>query len=74
MFGDDVAAAVAGMRRSVAALEPGCLTGEQAARLLDLFAEAERLAVAGRTLVTRRIEETNLWRREGNRSAAEYVA
>ncbi|MCA1690751.1 MAG: DUF222 domain-containing protein, partial [Actinobacteria bacterium] len=73
MFGDDVAAVVAGMRRSVAALEPGCLTGEQAARLLDLFAEAERLAVAGRTLVARRVEETNLWRREGTRSAAEYV-
>ncbi|MFN2505472.1 MAG: HNH endonuclease signature motif containing protein, partial [Acidimicrobiales bacterium] len=32
------------------ALEPRCLSGEDAARLVELFAEAERVAAAGRTV------------------------
>lgn len=66
--------AVERMREAVAAVEPGCLTGEQAAELLDHFTEGERLAAVGRSLMARRVEETNLWRRQGERSAAHWLA
>jgi len=35
------------LRETVGSLEPRCLEGDDAARLLTLFAEAERLAAAG---------------------------
>ena len=62
------------LRETVAALEPGCFTGEQAAELVGQFAAIERLGAAGRTVMARRVEETNLWRREGQRSAAHWMA
>ncbi|TML63038.1 MAG: DUF222 domain-containing protein [Actinobacteria bacterium] len=67
-------AAVATLRDVVGALEPGVLSGPDAARLVDRFAEAERIAAAGRALAARRVEETNQWRLEGHRSAASWVA
>src|SRR5439155_17489821 len=45
-----------------------------AARLVDRFAEAERIAAAGRALAARRVDETNQWRLEGHRSAAWVAA
>ena len=71
---EDTTQAVSLLRRAVGSLEPHCLRGEDAARLLSLFAEAERLAGVGKALMARRIEETSLYRREGHRSTAEYVA
>ncbi|MCA1690824.1 MAG: DUF222 domain-containing protein [Acidimicrobiales bacterium] len=62
------------LREAVAALEPGCFSGEQASALVDAFAKIERLGAAGRTLMARRVEETNLWRRQGQRSAAHWMA
>ncbi len=62
------------LRETVGSLEPRCLGGDDAARLLELFAEAERLAAAGKALAARRVEETNLWRRSGHRSAASWLA
>ncbi|MGH2394263.1 MAG: hypothetical protein ACRDGH_12365, partial [Candidatus Limnocylindria bacterium] len=50
---------VAGLRGLVRDLEPRCLTGADAARLLSLFAEAERLAGVGKALMARRVEETS---------------
>src|SRR5438132_13202307 len=67
-------AAVATLRDVVGALEPGVLSGPDAARLVDRFAEAERIAAAGRALAARRVEETNQWRPEGQRAAASWVA
>ncbi len=69
-----VMAAVNLLRRSVASLEPRTLRGDDAARLLKLFAEAERLAAAGKALAARRVEETNAWRGGGHRSAASWLA
>ena len=63
-------AAVATLRDAVGALEPSVLSGPDAARLVDRFAEVERLGAAGRALAARRVEETNQWRLEGQRSAA----
>ena len=48
--------------------------GEDAARLLSLFAEAERLAGAAKALMARRVEETSVHKSEGCRSAAEFLA
>jgi hypothetical protein len=69
-----VLAAVKLLRREVASLEPRTFRSDDAARLLKLFAEAERLAAAGKALMARRVEETNLWRRDGHRSAASWLA
>src|SRR5437867_10865808 len=70
----EVRAAVGSLRALVARLEPGGLAGRDAAALVEAFAEAERIAAAGRALAARRVEETNQWRLEGHRSAASWVA
>ena len=62
------------LRTSVAELDPERLSGPDAARLLEAFAELERLAAAGRLLSARRVESSNVWRRTGHRSAAAHVA
>ncbi len=71
---DRLSAAVTELRSQVEALEPECLHGSSATSLLKLFVEAERVASAGRCLVSRRVEETNSWQSEGYRSAAEFLA
>jgi hypothetical protein len=62
------------LRSSVADLDPETLSGSDAARVLDAFAEIERLASAGTLLAARRVESSNVWRRTGHRSAAAHVA
>ena len=71
---EQATAVVSSLRGLVGELEPRCLRGEDAARLLGVFAEAERLAGVGKVLLARRVEETSEHRRRGHRSAAEYVA
>ena len=62
------------LRSGLADLDPERLSGADAARLLEAFAEVERLAAAGRLLSARRVESSNVWRRSGHRSAAAHVA
>jgi hypothetical protein len=62
------------LRSTLADLEPERLSGPDAARLLEAFAEIEKLAAAGRLLSARRVESSNVWRRAGHRSAAAHVA
>ncbi|MDQ6949270.1 MAG: HNH endonuclease [Actinomycetota bacterium] len=69
-----VTAAINLLRRALASLEPRTFDGHGAARLLKLFAEAERLAAAGKALMARRVEETKLWKHDGHRSAASWLA
>src|SRR5438309_11126064 len=71
---DELQATVATQRRVLAALEPGCLTGPDALRLLEVISEGERVLAAGRTLVAKRVEESNVWRASGDRSAAHFIA
>jgi hypothetical protein len=66
--------AVATMRAFVAELEPGCFSGDDALALLGDFTEAERIAAAGRTLMAKRVEDSNVWRASGERSAAHFLA
>ncbi len=69
-----VSSVVDGLRQALASLEPGIFRADDAAHLVQLFAEAECLAAAGKALMARRVEETNLWRRDGHRSAAGWLA
>jgi hypothetical protein len=71
---DELQATVATQRAVLSALEPGCLSGPDALRLLEVFTAIERLGAAGRTLVAKRVEESNVWRQSGDRSAAHFIA
>ena len=59
---------------AVATLEPGRLTGGDAAELYGLFAAVERLSVAGKMLLAPRIDESGVWRDGGHRSPAAMLA
>jgi len=62
------------LRKGLAAYDPERLTGADAARMLAGFAEIEKLAAGGKLLSARRVESSNVWRREGHRSASAHVA
>ncbi len=62
------------LRSALSNLEPERLSGPDAATLLELFAEIEKLAAGGKLLAARRVESSNVWRRQGHRSAAAHVA
>jgi hypothetical protein len=64
----------ADLRSALADLEPERLNGPDAARLLEIFSELEKLASGGKLLVARRVETSNVWRRTGHRSAAAHIA
>jgi hypothetical protein len=57
----------------VAGLDPACLEGRSARRLLEVFARGERLMAAGKALMARRVDETGAY--HGSfRTAAHYLA
>jgi hypothetical protein len=60
--------------RHLAAADPDRVTSAQAAALVELFAEIERLGAAGRVLYARRAADSTVWRDEGHRSAASWLA
>ena len=62
------------LRGELAGFDPELVTGPDAARLLGVFADIEKLAAAGKLLAARRVESSNIWRRKGHRSAAAHVA
>lgn len=62
------------LERVVAELEPELFDGVDAAALVEQFTAIERLGAAGKALMARRVEESNVWRREGHRSAAHWMA
>ncbi len=62
------------LRTVLADFEPERLTGPDAARMLEAFSEIEKLASGGKLLSARRVETSNVWRRQGHRSAAAHVA
>src|SRR5919197_2087577 len=62
------------LRRAVIGLEPQYLTSEQAQGLVRLFSEGERVCAAGKTMAARRVEGSKVWREQGHRSAAHWVA
>ena len=62
------------IRSVVAGVEVDTLDVQSAARLVEECAEAERLLAALRVLVTASLQDKALWRREGFRSAAAWMA
>ncbi len=62
------------LREVLAEFEPERLSGPDAARVLEAFADIEKLASGGKLLSARRVETSNVWRRTGHRSAAAHVA
>jgi hypothetical protein len=60
--------------RHLAAADPDRVTTAQAAELVELFAEIERLGAAGRVVYTKRAAESTVWRDQGHRSAASWMA
>ena len=71
---EDVRSAVATLKTVVRDLEPGVLDGPGAVRLVELFAEAEHVAAAGKAIATRRVDATGAYREGGHRSAAHWLA
>jgi hypothetical protein len=62
------------LRSALADFEPERLNGTDAARMLEVFSEIEKLASGGKILTARRVESSNVWRRKGHRSAAAHLA
>jgi len=60
--------------RQLAEADPDRVTTGQAAELVALFAEIERLAAAGKVLYAGRAAQGVTWRDEGHRSAASWMA
>lgn len=61
-------------RAAVSALDPLRLSGSEAAGLVGLFADVERLGAAGRTLAAGRVAETGEWRGSAHRTPAHWIA
>ena len=62
------------LRSEIAEFEPERVSGSDAAKVLEAFAEVEKLAAGGKLLAARRVESSNVWRQTGHRSAAAHVA
>jgi hypothetical protein len=69
-----LASAAADIEAVVAGLDPACLSGGDAAALVEVFARIERLGGAGKALAAGRVAEAGLWRVAGERSAAHWLA
>ncbi len=60
--------------RLLADADPDRVTTAQAAHIVTLYAELERLAVAGKLLFSTRAAQGTVWRDQGHRSAAAWMA
>jgi hypothetical protein len=63
-----------GIMRLLESEEPECFTGEDAALVVGVCAEIERLATAGKLRYARRVEESNLHKRDGHKRAGTFLA
>ncbi|MGH2795882.1 MAG: DUF222 domain-containing protein [Actinomycetota bacterium] len=55
-------------------MDASALDPDEAAELVESFAEIERLATAGRTMAGRAIEKSRLWWQRGYRTPAQWMA
>lgn len=62
------------LRLVVSDLDPGSLSGEDAATGVVFFAELEKLAAAGKAFCASRVKESGYWRRQGDRTPAHFIA
>ena len=71
---DPLGEVLAAVRSLVAGFEVDGLAAHEAAQVVEQCAEAERLLGALRLMATATLEDKALWRREGFRSAAHWMA
>jgi hypothetical protein len=62
------------LRSQVGRLVAGDVPLDEAPAMWQAFDGLERLATAAKTLLAERVEESRVWTRAGDRSAAEYLA
>jgi hypothetical protein len=62
------------VRRVLAGFDPALVSASDAMTLLKVFDRIKRMGAAGEMLAAGRVAETVLWRRNGARSAADWVA
>src|SRR2546428_11874807 len=65
---------VAGLRHAVSAMDARTLSAADAARLVEAFAEGERLCAAGRTIAAGRVQRSPVWHAAGFRTPAQWMA
>ena len=71
---DNVVDALGTLRQVVGDLDARSLDPDVAAELVDLFVQIENVSSAGRVVATQAVARSDLWRREGFRSAAAWMA
>jgi Domain of unknown function (DUF222) len=71
---ENVRNAVDALKATALGFDPLCVAGRDAAELLAVVSEGERVCAAMKSLLARRVEETKVWRESGHRSAAHWVA
>jgi len=71
---DSLAEAVSLLESFVRAFEPGRYSGADAAVLVERFSLGEHLCATGKALAAKRATETEHHRKDGSRSAAEWLA
>ena len=62
------------LEEGLAEFDPRTMTGDEAAKMVHLLSGVERVVVAAKARSARRVEETNLHRRQGHRDAAHWLA
>ncbi|MEZ5142379.1 MAG: HNH endonuclease signature motif containing protein [Acidimicrobiales bacterium] len=72
--GPTAAGVRAELRQVVAAFEPELVSATDAAGLVGVFGEIERLAAAGRLLAAARMATTSVWAGEGDTDVASWMA
>ena len=70
----EVRGAVDALKEVARDLDPLCVDGHGATALFDVVTEGERVCAAMKALLARRIDETKVWREDGHRDAAHWVA
>ena len=65
---------VASLRDSIASFDPDRVPSDDVGELVELFSDLERLAIAGRTLIARRVERSNVWCNQGFNTPARWMA
>ena len=71
---DQLHGAIANLEAVVRDFEPRVLDARGAARAVEMFAKAKKLAEAGSALAARRVDETHAYRDSGSKSAADWLA
>ena len=71
---DSLSEAISLLESFVATFEPGRYSGDDAAVLVERFTRGEHLCATGKALSAKRATETDLHRKDGHRSAAEWLA